>query len=72
MTRPNNPAYTTFFLKKSITEINNNVLDIFKYQLPRNVYAQLHSFNDIIDYSGMLRSRDTDYLTLIHSFNGKL
>lgn len=39
MTRPNNLAYTTFFLKKSITEINNNVLDIFMYQLQRNVYA---------------------------------
>lgn len=70
MTRPNNLAYTTFFLKKSIKEINNNVLDIFMYQLPRTF--MLHSFNDIIDYSGMLRSRDTDYLTLIHSFNGKL
>lgn len=69
MTRPNNLAYTTFFLKKSITEINNNVLDIFMYNQET---FMLHSFNDIIDYSGMLRSRDTDYLTLIHSFNGKL
>lgn len=32
----------------------------------------LYSFNDIIDYLGMFRSWDIDYLILIYLFNGKL